>query len=474
MPRVNMAWDIDGEGNNVLRGGYGLFINRNMGNVEYDNSLRLPPALYSLSVTADAGVNYGNGLGLTYDTIREANLTNRGGSVGINSLTPDSFTFPKTHSFSVSYARRIFFNQVVEASYVGTRGRDLVSRVNGNAIPEGALLQGQVGNANLNDPIQRSVLDTAALNQFRPLGSYPGITLYDFEGESNYNSMQLTLSRQTGKRLQYFVAYTLGRTKGTLGDEYRNRDPFNPARTYGVRQEDRTHILNVSWNAFLPDAAKGPMDNPVGRGILNGWQLSGISTYASGTPIWLGFAGPAGSGGISAAYYGTPDTILLTANGSQQSGLAPVYTCDPRLDGSKVGEKVLDVNCIGFPAFGEVGQVLPPYDLRTPARQNHDLTLFKNFAITGQQKLQFRVGLFNIFNQAFATTSVSREDLVLTLNTECNRRVEGVPNGVGGSVGNVCDPTGGFHFTEGTLADFGKINLLRGRRIIEFALKYYF
>ena len=37
MPRVNVAWDIDGQGNNVLRGGYGLFFNRNMGNVEYDH-----------------------------------------------------------------------------------------------------------------------------------------------------------------------------------------------------------------------------------------------------------------------------------------------------------------------------------------------------------------------------------------------------------------------------------------------------
>jgi hypothetical protein len=474
MPRVNVAWDIDGQGNNVLRGGYGLFYNRNMGNVEYDNSLRLPPALYSLSVTADQGVNYGNGLGLTYDTVREANLTTRGGSVGINTLTPNSFTFPKTHSFSVSYARRIFFNQVIEASYVGTRGRDLVSRVNGNAIPEGALLSGTVGNANLNDPIQRSVLDTGALNQFRPLGAYPGITVYDFEGESDYNSMQLTLSRQTGRRLQYFVAYTLGRTKGTLGDEYRNRDPFNPARTYGIRQEDRTHILNVSWNAFLPDGAKGAMDNPIGRGLLNGWQLSGISTYASGTPIWLGFAGPAGAGGTSAAYYGTPDTILLTANGSQQSGLAPVYTCDPRLDGSKVGEKILDINCIGFPAFGEVGDVLPQYDLRTPSRQNHDITLFKNFALRGEQKLQFRVGFFNIFNQAYATTAVNGSDINLTLDTTCRVTVPSLPNGAGGTATNVCDPTGGFDYTPQTIANFGKINLKRGRRVIEFVLKYYF
>jgi hypothetical protein len=473
MPRVNAAWDIDGQGNNVLRGGYGLFINRNMGNVEYDNTLRLPPTLYR--VVTGRGDVPGN---LNYDTARLATLERRIGSSAISSITDDSWKFPKTHSFSASYARRIFFNQVAEISYVGTRGRDLVTRVNGNVVDQGELLQGTVGNANLANPIHRYHLTDAALNSFRPFQAYPGITLYEYEGESDYNSMQLTLSRQTGKRLQYFVAYTLSRTKGTLGDEYRNRDPFDPARTYGIRAEDRTHILNVSWNAFLPDGARGGMDNPFGRGLLNGWQLSGISTLASGTPIWLGFTGPAGSADAGQAYYGTPDIVLLTAAGSQQSGLAPIYTCDPTAGGgTKLGEKLLNVNCIGFPAFGENGQVLPPYDLRTPTRHNHDVTLFKNFAIRGEQKLQFRIGLFNIFNQAFATTNVSRNDLDLTLETVCNRNVTGVPDGSGGlaqSGGSVCDPTGGFSFTQNTINNFGKVNLLRGRRVIEFALKYYF
>jgi hypothetical protein len=474
MPRVNVAWDINGNGNNVLRGGYGLFYNRNMGNVEYDPATKLPPASYGLNTDVFAGSSYGGGVGLNYNTVREATLASRLGSRDLFTNNPNSFTFPKTHSFSVSYARRIFFNQVVEASYVGTRGRDLVSQVNANAVPEGALLQGTAGNSDLSNPVHRYALEDSAQNFARPYRSFAGLDFYDFEGRSNYNSMQLTLSRQTGKRLQYFVAYTLGRTKGTLGDEYRNRDPFNAARTYGVRQEDRTHILNVSWNAFLPDGAKGPMDNPFGRGLLNGWQLSGISTAASGTPIWLGFSGPAGTNDAARAYYGTPDIVLLTANGSAQSGIAPVYTCDPRLDGKKVGEKVFDINCIGFPAFGENGQVLPPYDLRTPFRQNHDLTLFKNFAVTGQQKLQLRFGFFNIFNQAFATTNVDRNDLVLTLDTVCNRTVNNVPNGLGGTVNGVCDPTAGFSFTDVTKQNFGKINLLRGRRIIEFALKYYF
>ena len=48
LPRINAAWDIDGQGNNVVRGGYGMFYNRNMGNVEYDNTLRLAPNAYNV------------------------------------------------------------------------------------------------------------------------------------------------------------------------------------------------------------------------------------------------------------------------------------------------------------------------------------------------------------------------------------------------------------------------------------------
>jgi hypothetical protein len=473
MPRLNMAWDLDGQGNNVLRGGYGLFYNRNMGNVEYDNTLRLPPYIYNLNQDAGGGVNYGGGLGLTYTTLPEATLQSRLGSVGINSLTPDSFTFPQTHSFSVSFARRIPFDQVVEAAYVGTRGRSLVSRVNGNAIAEGNLLTGTLGNADLTNVVHRMALVDTAYNTRRPFPTMAGITNYDFEGESNYNSLQVTLSRQTSKRLQYFLTYTLSRTEGTLGDEYRNRDPFNPERTYGVRQEDRTHIFNLSWNAFLPDPV-GENGPAIGKGILNGWQMSGISTFASGIPIFLGFGGPAGTNNAEIAYYGTPDLQVLIRADQTGEGIAPVYTCDPTLNGTKVGEKILDISCISFPGVGEVGDVLPPFNLRAPGRMNHDITLFKNFALGGNHKLQFRIGVFNLFNMAGVSTAIDRNDLNLNLNTECNVVANGVPNGNGGFVDNVCDPRGGFRFTQDTINNFGRINTRRGHRIVEFALRYTF
>jgi Carboxypeptidase regulatory-like domain/TonB-dependent Receptor Plug Domain len=485
MPRVNAAWDIDGQGNNVVRGGYGLFFNRNMGNVEYDSFLRIPPEYTQLTDDTWSANGYkneaGRQVGLSYDTLPQT-FSARINNISPRTLTADSWTFPKTHSFSVSYARRIPWSQVLEVAYVGTRGRDLVSLINRNVVPQGALSTGTIGNANVgNDPIARYWLSDGAINSTRPFPAFGRITQYDFEGESNYNSMQLTLSRQTGRRLQYFVSYTLGQNKGTLGDEYRERDPFQPSRTYGIRQEDRRHILNVSWNAFLPDGGRGPMDNAFGHGLLNGWQLSGISTAASGTPIYLRFTGAAGSTDAAQAYYGTPDSILVYENGNfQRGGLAPVFTCDPRLDGRDAGEYYLDINCITFPAFGQEGDPPSKYDIRTPFRTNHDVTLFKNFALKGEQKLQFRIGFFNLFNQAFVTPNFSRNDLILDMNTQCNRVVplDTVPNGSGGFAGAAgtagCDPTGGFSFTDDTKKNFGKINLLRGRRIIELALKYYF
>jgi len=309
------------------------------------------------------------------------------------------------------------------------------------------------------------------LASFRPYNALNAITLYNFRGESKYDSMQLTLSRQTGRRLQYFVAYTFGRSRGTLGDEYNSIDPYDASRTYGVLAQDRTHVLNVSWNAFLPDGAKGGMNNPVGRGLLNGWQLSGISSMASGVPFRLSFSGAAAAGSISAAYFGTADVVGPSLSGG--NGLAPVYTCDPRLGGTDVGEKILDLNCISVPGFGENGELVPPYNIRTPTRYNHDVTLFKNFDIRGEQKIQFRVGFFNIFNQAFANPFIGN-DINVTLDTVCNVTRNGIPDGTGAVQDNVCDPTQGFRYTPQTIANFGNINIKRGRRVVEFVLKYYF
>jgi len=229
-------------------------------------------------------------------------------------------------------------------------------------------------------------------------------------------------------------------------------------------------MLNVSWNAMLPDGAKS--GNAFAKGALNGWQLSGITSLASGIPIIPTFSGAAASTGTAAAYFGTTDVVGPTFQTG--NALAPIYTCDPRLtNNGKVGEKILDINCISVPGVGQNGDLQPKYNIRTPTRTNTDLTVFKNFGTVADQKLQVRFGFFNIFNQAFANTFITN-DINLTLDTVCNSIVPGVPTGNGGNTTDACDVTKGFSYTPQTLQNFGKINIKRGHRVVEFVLKYYF
>jgi hypothetical protein len=472
MPRINFAWDIRGTGDTVLRGGAGLFYNRPMGNAEYD-ILRIPPNGYATSIDAYAGESLGP-RGLTYNTVSLVDPLGRIGRISVSSINPDSVDYPRTVTTSLSAAQRIPWQQVLEVSYVGTFGRHLLNRRQFNVIPPGQLLQGRVGNSDLSNPLHRAALSSDAIIAQRPFPALNEVNWWEYTGTSNYHSLQATLSRQTGRRFQYFVAYTFSKALGTsfANSEYDAIDPFQTRqRSYGILRYDRTHILNLSYNYSVPDlTSRGGL---LGA-ITNGWQVSGISTYASGLPLSVGFGGDITSDGAEIAWWGTPDHVPFRVQGSSgpSSTITPVFTCDPRASGRKVGEKILNVNCIGIPAFGESGPFVTPFYIRMPTRSNHDLTLFKNFGLGGDRKVQFRVGVFNLFNQA--VPGVLGQDVDLTLQTTCNRRVNGVPNGTGGTVDNICDPTGGFSLTQNSIENFGKILLKRGHRVVEFALKFYF
>ena len=172
---------------------------------------------------------------------------------------------------------------MVEASYVGTRGRDLVSRSNGNVMPYGVMNSGTFNGVDLSNPVNRVAVASVSDNlaSFRPFNALSGITLYDFNGVSNYDSMQVTLSRQTGRQAAVLRRlHARPEPAARSAANTRIIDPYDPNRTYGVLAADRTHVLNVSWNAFLPDGAKGGMDNAVGRGPPE--RLAGVGHLVAG------------------------------------------------------------------------------------------------------------------------------------------------------------------------------------------------
>jgi hypothetical protein len=462
MPRVNFAWDLKGNGDLIVRGGAGLFYNRPMGNAEYD-VIHYSPYAYSITMDAGSTQNFPGGR-MDYNTIGQADPFAFVGGINVpGSVDKSSINYPRYTTASLSVGKRLPWAQFFEVGYVGTFGRHLLNQFNGNVIPEGALT------AAYPDPVIRAALDSSVKTNFRAYPTIGSVTYWQYNGTSNYHSLQATLSRQTSGRFQYFLTYTFSKALGIINSEYAAPDPFDTrGRSYGVLSYDRTHVANASWNWMVPDLTKS--NNGILKGILNGWQMSGISNFSSGIPIRLSLSGDISSDGMQQAWFGTPDVMGATP------GSAPtaMYTCNPQTTNTAANTKLLDINCLGLPSYPQTGNFMPQYYMKTPARNTHDLTIFKNFGLGGNRKLQVRAGAFNIFNQAFPTYNIGFNDLDLTLQADCNVKVNGVSNSAGGTVDNVCDPRGGFHFTQQSIDNFGKIISKRGRRIIEFALKFYF
>jgi hypothetical protein len=462
MPRLNFAWDPRGDAGLIVRGGAGLFYSRPMGNCQQWVA-NAPPNSYGAQVFwYDVG-------GLTLSDLPAIDPWSRVGAAAVTSLDPDSVALPRTWNWSLAVAKRLPWSQTLELAYVGHRADHLPNRTLLNYVEPGTLT-GSYDNADLDNPLHRAALDPSVVASFRTYPAYNSASQwYQYEAWSRYNALQATLSRSVGTRFQYFINYTFGRVRGTVGDDYTVTDPLEPdRRSTGVAPQDRPHIFNASYNLRVPD----PIDrdgNGLLRQVLNGWQVSGITSYRSGAPLRLRLAGDIATEQMALAWWGTD------AHGSNtrapNSSVAPILLGDPGEGGTDTGDRILDPSQIAIPELGESGPFDPPYDLRLPGRWNWDLTLSKTFALGGEKRLQLRIGFFNLFNQAAPVTA---GDIDLTLRTVCNQHVDGVPNGAGGTTNGVCDPSGGFHFDDLTLQNFGRIITKRGHRVIELAARFEF
>jgi hypothetical protein len=509
-PRLNIAWDMFGNGSTVLRGGAGVFYNRVQGNFQYVVQT-LPPNL--LNVHADSWGAPNNDITLN----NLANFNPVSLAPGVNCRVagncPGGFTTqnrfenttPRITTASMSLARRLPFQNVLEVAWVGSFGRHLPQKRGINFVLT-PMLSGRFGNdcpngpncADLSNPVHRAAVgnNPAALAQLLPFPAYAGngggIQVQSFDGTSNYHSLQATLNRQLGRSLQYFLTYTFSKALGTtaVGESDGDQivDPVDTrGRNYGLLPYDRTHIFNLSYNYNLPDIARGGFRNWFTKGVFNGWQMSGISTVQSGRPIRVRFTGSITGNSVLFANFG--NNGVAGGNSPSASGIAPIVLRNASTGSTDLNGRFLDVSAFAVPAFGTSGPYQSPFYLRAPTTNNHDITFFKNFNFTETKKLQFRLGLFNVFNQAFANSDLGDisglNGQSLALNTRnvinpatgtCYRIPVGTPTGTGtiAADSTLCDPTKGFEIDPNTINSFGQINNKHGHRRIEIAFKFYF
>jgi hypothetical protein len=272
----------------------------------------------------------------------------------------------------------------VEVAYVGNQTRDLLNQSGVgsdiNLVPVGAMLSSKNGGVDPNN---------LNANNFRPLVGFASLPLSTNNLFANYNSVQTTYMRTKGRAV-ISANYTFGKALGIVSSTL---DSFNINNNYGVQNTNRTHIFNAAYSYTLRKLVR----NKWAGGLVNSWQISGITQLQSGVNL-TGQRGQSFGMALNGAKIpGTTQNISATSLlGTPNIALTPILTCDPR--SNLAPHQFINASCFTFPTqIGQNGPTTLPV-VYGPAYFNADLGLFKNFDITERKKLQFRFNAYNFLN----------------------------------------------------------------------------
>lgn len=335
-----------------------------------------------------------------------------GGSPGTR---PDN-VLPRVLHMNFTFQRELPGSLIFTGSYVGTRGRHLLAKVESNpgssarCLQIAAILtaQGRSGEAcgpnganqiyDLNGDGKRTIgVDAFGTRPYSITSGQFAVSngTLDFTSNpynstwanSNYNALQLSLEKRVGA-LRILGAYTWSKSmdnSSNWNDEGMN--PFNYRISRSLSAFDLTHNLVISYTYDLPlqkIASRG-----VAGAFLGGWQLSGISRFTTGLPITLTASGDrslVGTGGVDRPNY----------NGS------PIAILDPRATSSHL---YFDRSPFSQEVLGVSGNANRRF-FHGPGLNNFDASLVKSTNIRERIRTELRVEFFNVFNHAQFTNPV--------------------------------------------------------------------
>ena len=409
-PRVGFAFDVLGDQSTIMRGGGGIFYDRFQGNRVFD-LLTNPPTVLQPTL------NFGFA-----NTISPDNLLL--GPPGLVMSDPTGVV-PTTYSFNFGIQRQLWSKTILDVAYVGSMSRHLQNNRNINAVPYGAWF---------NIPADRRTGLNADF--FRPYRGFGNINIYEGTVSSNYNSMQVTVSRRLAKTL-FDLNYTWSKALGTAqGDgDFQRIDHLNRFANYGPLDFDRRHNLNINFVQDLPNPLKN-MKNRAADLVMGGWQLSGIYSYITGAPQGIGFA--------------IPGVANQDLTGSFTEGARIRLLSNP-LQGVTTSNIFAQLNPASFatPLVGSIGVETAPRYLHLPSINNWNISLQKAFKVREGHQMQFRIDTFNTFNK--------------TQFSDFNRTVNF--SGINGAITN---------FNPNQLGGFGAMNNTRDPRIVQLMVRYMF
>lgn len=358
-PRIGAAWDPRGAGRLIVRAGYGVYFDQTQA------------GMFAENVQASSQDPFRTERFITNPTLRNP----LGGTVVESTsqvpaplayATSEQLVAPRWQHWNIGVQRRLYAAGLLDAGYVGSRGDHLLRYVDINS-PQPADLVSRRG---------------AGPNPVRPFVGYDAIIMRETTARSRHHGLLVSFSHQGGGGLWATVNYTLARTKADA--TYDNSvvdDPQNPLHTgaeFAEAATDRTHVVTASYVYELPFARNA--DASWRRLLFGGWQISGITRLESGPAARIDAVNCNYGGWCFPGYALRPDQIGDPGAGDQTGLLwfnPAAFTPSPA---------------------GEYGDA-PVAPFRLPGRHQWDIAVSKNVRVGSTTRLQFRVEVFNAFNQ---------------------------------------------------------------------------
>jgi len=379
---------------------------------------------------------------------------------------------PYLHQYNASLQFTLRKDLLLEAAYAGTRGLNLPRLVALNqarlAGPQHPIINDVLRALNLpGDVITTNTPQNASLR-----APFQGVSTVNFSqsqntAHSNYNSLQLSLTRQLPKGLRFLAAYTYAKSidnasgrdefdfSTILGNQFDNR------ANRGVSDFDRTHRFVLSYLWDLPQPALAAKSTAA-RLLLSNWEVAGIVVAMSGQPIDIV---DTGAGSFYGLNNGTnplarPSWAPGATRGTAASNVPVGYFFNPfafvrpivppgQVIPSSRGTAVSGPVPPGAPFGSDIGNVGRNV-LRGPRQSNVDFSVIKCFPFRESKNIEFHAEFFNLFNHVNLANPISDFNAVFA--------------------------TGSFERDTGQISnpgDFGRITSTSNNpRLIQFAVKF--
>ena len=371
-PRVGFAYDVFGDGTTSVRGGYGMGYQRIPLEMIYSAFGQNPPYNNSANILNSLLSNGTAGAAAAPTTQTLSDV-------------PLNFRPAYIQSYSLTVEHQLRNNLIASLAYAGSVGRRLETVANhDNNFPlpvttpsaPGCLAPGQAASSSYDfDPCISA--GTASRDYTRPYKGYSAMNDEYFQGSSNYNSLQTSLTYRSGPS-QFSVAYTYSKSLATVGGHSEGgagsqgdtaQNPRNFHAEYGPPDYDFPNDITGTWVYNIPYFKHG---SKLVETTLGNWSFAGLALHQSGFALSPGLA---------------TSTAGLATRPNQVGPVSRV---------GKLGEW-FNTGSFAAPAYGFFGNASNG-TIRGPAYTSINVSLYKTFPITHRLDTQFRAEAFNLAN----------------------------------------------------------------------------